>query len=318
MTRIISPKQVRDAAEIIRKGGVVAFPTETVYGLGASALNPDAAKKIFKAKGRPSDNPLIVHIAGREQLKKVARIPKNKLAIVNKLIRKFWPGPLTLILPRKEIVPLEVTGGLGTVAVRMPKSRIALRLIRMAGVPIAAPSANISGKPSGTCFEHVYDDFNGKIDGIIKSRPCKIGVESTVLDLTSNVPFILRPGGVTYEQLRKVLPGIKIYTHKRKVKVVKSPGMKYKHYSPKAKVLLFEDGEMRRIAEYKKRLERKGKRVVVISPKNSVAFSRKLFAMFRECDKKKIEYILMPAIEEKGIGLAIMNRIRKAASRILR
>ncbi|MEM4332164.1 MAG: L-threonylcarbamoyladenylate synthase [Candidatus Micrarchaeia archaeon] len=313
-TIIFGTAEIRKAAKIIRDGGLVAFPTETVYGLGANALDERATKKIFEAKGRPSDNPLIIHIASKRQLHKIARIPENRKEIVRVLINKFWPGPLTLILPKRKTVPKTVTGGLNTVAVRMPKNKIALELIKKAGVPIAAPSANISGKPSGTCFEHVLEDFDGKIDGIIKSRSCKIGVESTVLDLTSRVPTILRPGGVNYEELKRAIPKLKVA--KGRGGKIKSPGMKYRHYSPNAKVILFEKNS--KLENYKLGLEKKGKRVIVIYPESSLRFSRRLFKVFRECDKKKIDYILIPAIEKKGIGLAIMNRIEKAAASVVR
>ena len=198
-TRIFGAKQVKLAAALIAKGELVAFPTETVYGLGADALNPEAVKKIFVAKGRPSDNPLIVHVTGIEDAKKLAFVTEK----AEKLMKKFWPGPLTIVLKKRQIVPKEVTAGLATVAVRMPKNRIALELIRLSKKPIAAPSANLSGKPSTTSFGHVFDDLNGKVAGIIKSADSEIGLESTVIDLASKTPLLLRPGAVTFEQLKK-------------------------------------------------------------------------------------------------------------------
>ncbi|GIU68673.1 MAG: tRNA threonylcarbamoyladenosine biosynthesis protein [Candidatus Pacearchaeota archaeon] len=311
-TKILSTKEIKKAAELIKNGEVVAFPTETVYGLGANALNPEAVKKIFKAKGRPSDNPLIVHISNLNQLKKIAFVNKK----AKNLIKNLWPGPLTIILKKKKIVPKEVTANLESVAVRMPKNKIALKLIELSGVPIAAPSANISGKPSGTCFEDVLEDFNGKISAIIKSKHCDFGIESSVVDLTEKNPVLLRPGALSFEKLKKFLPNLVL--HKGKTIAAKSPGMKYKHYSPKAKIILFEGLAKNKIREYKRKLEKSEKKVKIIKPANSKEFSKKMFMLFRKCDKKNIDYILIPSIEEKGIGLAIMNRIRKASTKIIK
>ncbi|MBS3123264.1 threonylcarbamoyl-AMP synthase [Candidatus Woesearchaeota archaeon] len=312
ITKVFTSKQLKKAAQLIKCGELVAFPTETVYGLGANALDPKAVKKIFKAKGRPSDNPLIVHISKEEQLHEIA-VVTNK---TKKLIQKFWPGPLTIVLKKKKIIPPEVTGGLDTVAIRMPKNKIALAIINLASVPIAAPSANISGKPSGTSFKHVFEDFNGKIAGIIRSVNSEIGVESTVVDLTSKVPVLLRPGGVSFEKLKQSLPNLTLISNKTTV-VVKSPGMKYKHYSPNAKIILFEKSATAKIESYRTKYEKYNKKVKIINPKNKQNFSKKLFNLFRQCDKEKIDLILISSVEEKGIGLAIMNRIRKAASKIV-
>ncbi|MGC8924010.1 MAG: L-threonylcarbamoyladenylate synthase [Candidatus Micrarchaeia archaeon] len=316
-TKIFTKRELKDAADLIRKGELVAFPTETVYGLGADAFNPYAIKKIFEVKDRPSDNPLIVHIASKKQLYKIADVPVHLKKIVDKLAAKFWPGPLTIVLKKKKSIADEVSGGLDTVAVRMPNNRIALALIKKAGVPIAAPSANISGKPSSTCFEHVFDDFDGKIAGIIKAKDCKIGIESTVVDIVSEPPLVLRPGGVTVEQLKKIIPNIKVARHKRVVKA-RSPGMKYRHYSPNAKVILFKGSAVKKMLKYKEQLEKNGKIVIVIKPEGSVRFSKRLFKLFRQCDKKHIDYILIQAIPERGIGLAIMNRIKKAAYKVIK
>ncbi|MEM3091364.1 MAG: L-threonylcarbamoyladenylate synthase [Candidatus Pacearchaeota archaeon] len=315
-TKIFNLKQIEAAAELIKNGELVAFPTETVYGLGGNALDPKAIKKIFYAKGRPKDNPLIIHIGKKEQLYEIAEIKDSQKKIVNRLISKFWPGPLTIILKKKKIIPNEVTAGLNTVAVRMPNNKIALNLIKYSGLPIAAPSANISGKPSATCFIHVLDDFNGKIAGIIKSKDCKIGLESTVIDLTTKKPILLRPGGITYESLKKIIPNIQIA--KNKAKKVKSPGMKYKHYAPDAKVILFEKSAYDKINFFIEKFKKQNKKFLFLEPKKIKDFHKKMFKIFRDCDKKGIKYILVSAVEEKGINLALMNRLRKSASKIIK
>jgi L-threonylcarbamoyladenylate synthase len=316
-TRIFSSKEVSLASELIKKGEVVVFPTETVYGIGANALDFKAVDKIFVSKGRPSDNPLIVHIARKEDVEKIARIPEGREELVSKLIDKFWPGPLTLILKKKKVVPKRVSGGLDSLAIRMPKNKIALNLIKYSKVPIAAPSANISGKPSGTCFEHVLEDFNGRVAGIIKSKPSKIGLESTVVDLTSKKILILRPGGISLEKLKKVIPEIEI-GFKKKSKELKSPGMKYIHYSPEAKIFLFEEGALVKMKQYKKKLEKQNKRVKIVRASNSLCFAKNLFKIFRNADKEEIEILLISSVGKKGIGLSINNRLRKAASKIIK
>ncbi len=231
---------IRQAVRLIRRGEVVAFPTETVYGLGANALNPSAVKKIFEAKGRPADNPLIIHIHNKKDLKKLARdIPE----ITEKIIEKFWPGPLTIVLKKSKIVPKITTGGLNTVAIRMPQNKIASLLIKEAGVPLAAPSANFFGRPSPTLAKHVSADLAGRISMILDGGKTKIGIESTVIDLTGKTPMLLRPGGVTLEQIQRLLGEIKIHPMikgKKSKLIHRSPGMKYKHYSPNAKVILIE------------------------------------------------------------------------------
>lgn len=315
-TIIFSTKQIKKAAKIIKQGGLVAFPTETVYGLGANALDPKAIKKIFLAKGRPSDNPLIVHISDINDLYQITKISESKRELVHKVIDRFWPGPLTIILPKTSRVPFETSGGLNTVAVRMPSNKIALNLIKYSGFPIAAPSANISGKPSGTSFSHVFEDFNGKIDGIIKSKNCDIGLESTVVDLTTKLPILLRSGGVGFEDLKTVMPDLKI-TVNSKSKNNKSPGMKYKHYSPEAKIILFESSAYEKITIYTQKLKLQNKKIKVILSHKNKNIAKNLFKIFRQCDKDSVDYILISSVEETGIGLALMNRVRKAASEII-
>jgi len=248
----INPKKpekqlIKMASDVLKESNLVAFPTETVYGLGAGAFNRKAVAKIFNAKGRKADNPLIVHIADRKDLNKLAKNIPNEARL---LANAFWPGPLTLVLEKKDIIPSNVTSGLDTVAIRMPSNKIALELIRASG-PIAAPSANLSGRPSGTSVKHVIQDFDGKINCIIDGGDSKIGLESTVVSLASSPPLLLRPGYITLEQLRKYLPEIEVHKSIKGLKIdgkVASPGMKYKHYSPKAKVILAEnDKEIKEI-----------------------------------------------------------------------
>jgi len=301
-TKIFNSKQIREAGELLKKGEVVAFPTETVYGLGADALNPTAVKKIFDVKGRPSDNPLIVHISNLKQAEKIAHLTP----LTKKLIKKFWPGPLTIVLKRKKIISKNVTAGLNTVAIRMPKNKIALKLITNSKILIAAPSANISGKPSGTCFEHVYDDFNGKISGIIKSEKCQIGIESTVLDLTQKIPEILRPGKITKNQIEKIIG--KVMENKKCVSKPKSPGVKYKHYSPKARVIIIKNED--EIKEIFKKYS--GKKIKSLIYKKRSEMAKNLFKDFRDADKKEFDIIIVKAIQEKDFGVAIMNRLKKA------
>lgn len=312
--------KIREAAEIIRNGGLVAFPTETVYGLGASAFNGVAVRKIFEAKGRPGDNPLIVHVSNQESIYDLARdVP----GIARELATEFWPGPLTYVLKKNGIVPDEVTAKLDSVAVRMPSNNIALALIKEAG-PIAAPSANISGKPSATKFEHVLHDFEGRIDCIIEGGDSMIGLESTVVSLIRTPPVLLRPGGISLEQLRKFIPDIRGHEALFASNLIGKPicpGMKYKHYSPDALVILVE-GEKERVESKMRELESvylgKGKKVYVMGVSEKVEVARHLFGVFREGDSKGYDCIIVPGVDEKGIGLAIMNRLRKAASEIVK
>jgi L-threonylcarbamoyladenylate synthase len=295
--------KIKKASKILKEGGLVAFPTETVYGLGANALNEKAVSKIFIAKGRPQDNPLIVHISDVKQLNSlVDKIPKK----ANKLMEKFWPGPLTLIFKKSKMVPDVVTCGLDSVAIRMPENKIALNLIEKSGVPIAAPSANISGKPSPTTAEHVLEDLDGKINLIIDGGEVEIGLESTVLDLTKKTPQILRPGKVTKKQLEKVIGKVK---DNGKSKKVKSPGMKYRHYSPNAKVLIIKTKE-----EIKKIHEKnRDKKIKILNYSDEITMAHNLFKDFRSCDKEGYDIILVKAPREKDLGFAIMNRLRKAS-----
>ncbi len=332
---------LREAAAVIREGGLVAFPTETVYGLGADALRPDAAKKIYEAKGRPSDNPLIVHICDFEELTSVARaLPLEAEA----LAKAFWPGPLTMVLWKNDRVPCAVTGGLDTVAVRMPAHPLALALIRESGCPIAAPSANTSGKPSPTEAEHVALDLGGKIPMILDGGTVGIGIESTIVDLTEETPVILRPGYITKEMIEEVLrkeirvdPGLMADNAGRKPK---APGMKYRHYAPKADLILVEGGEaaviqtINRLAMEKRN---NGKKVGVIATdatKDSYeadyvvsigtrsdedAIARHLYKVLRELDALGADVIYSESFATPRIGKAIMNRLMKAAGhRILR
>ncbi len=303
-------KHIAVAAAVIQKGGLVAFPTETVYGLGANALDATAVRSIFIVKGRQCDNPIIVHVADQKQLKKIViDIPIT----AKKLIKKFWPGPLTLVLKKKKNVPKDVTAGLNTVAVRMPANRIALALIKKAGVPIAAPSANLSGRPSPTNAKHVLDDLNGKIDYIIDSGKTHIGVESTVLDLTTSPPTLLRPGAISKEQIEKVI--CEIAVHKvLDSNVLKSPGMKYKHYAPKAKIVFYKSEKMQLAA---KELVKKGKKIAILRfNKHPKEIAKNLFAYLRNWDKKGIDIILcepLDKIKKEGIGLAVVDRLKRAA-----
>lgn len=345
----IDTDKLKYAAEIIKAGGLVAFPTETVYGLGADALNESAVEKIFKAKGRPSDNPLIVHISDRSQLGRLVKtIPQN----TEKLIDRFWPGPLTLVMEKSDIVPSIISAGLDTVAIRMPSHPVAVMLIKMSGVPVAAPSANISGKPSPTTAMHVIDDLYGKIDAVIDAGDTNLGLESTVLDLTSVPPVILRPGCITSEDLKKVIHKIGIDrtvdSINRTVDSIKrtdiskehaniiprSPGVKYKHYSPDASVIIVE-GEIPKIvakicemaAEYQSRGIEPGilateqtkdlygfKEVYCMGDRDHPgSIAANLFKILRELDEKHIRVVFAEAVDEKGIGLAVMNRMTRAA-----
>src|SRR3989338_514899 len=310
--------KIRRAAQLLSQGKVVAFPTETVYGLGCNAFDEDAVEKVFKAKGRPSDNPLIVHIGSKRQLPiLVSGISEKE----KKLIDAFFPGPLTLIMNKTGIVPYATSGGLETVAIRMPKHKVAQAILKEAGIPIAAPSANISGRPSSTTAEHVISDFMGRVDAIVDGGKSRIGLESTVVDASTSE--ILRPGGITKEEIEKVIGRVEIST----ASTNKSPGMKYRHYAPSAKVILF-TGRKKAIQEYADRLM-KSKKVGVISIYHSFSadearhagnslheYARSIFALFRELEEK-VDVILVEGVEEKGIGIAIMNRLRKAASEIV-
>ena len=327
--------ELAEAAEILRNGGLVAIPTETVYGLGANALDESASKKIYEAKGRPSDNPLIAHISCMDELSAlVSEIPEAG----RKLAEKYWPGPLTMVFPKKEIVPYGTTGGLETVAIRMPSDPVANRLIKLAGVPVAAPSANTSGRPSPTKAEHVVEDMNGKIEMIIDSGEVGIGVESTIVDVSGKVPMLLRPGAITMEMLRETLGEVEIDPAilgplSADVKP-KAPGMKYRHYAPKAEITLGE-GEMEHVVEFinqeaKLALEaglkvgiicteesresyQCGMLKVIGSRENEESVAHNLFAVLREFDDQKVDCIFSESFSKDRLGQAIMNRLCKAA-----
>jgi len=303
-------QKIKVASKIIVSGGLVAFPTETVYGLGANVFDSKAVKKIFVAKGRPQDNPLIVHISNISQIKKIAKdFPEKAKA----LTKKFWPGPLTIVLKKKIIIPDIVTAGLDSVAVRMPSNKIALELIRQAKVPIVAPSANLSGKPSPTTAKHVIDDLSGKVDCIIDNGNCKIGIESTVIDFSSKTPIILRPGYITKDEIEEIIGKVK-EAKSRKSKTPKAPGMKYKHYSPKAKVILIDYRQDFEKEIHKIKIQNPNKKIKIINFKNPEEYAKKLFFKFREFDKKGTDIIIAKGLKEDKLGTAVMNRLKKAST----
>ncbi len=329
-TRIFenTTEDLNKAAQLIKDGEVVVMPTETVYGLGANALDETAVAKIYAAKGRPSDNPLIVHISDFSDINDfVAEISDN----AKKLAEKFWPGPLTMILKKKDVIPDRVSAGLSTVGIRIPENQIARDFIKACGVPVAAPSANISGRPSPTTFQHVFDDMNGRVAGIIRGGDAKVGVESTVIDMTSEIPTVLRPGGISVEQLREVLGEVLISSEVKKDDIPKAPGMKYKHYSPKAPVYIIKGsdadikaflakrnafGEIAVIGFEEMREELHGiADFVSLGSKNSPeTAAQRLFDCLRECDKIGAKEIYAPEIPDDGLWRAVKNRLYKAAA----
>lgn len=322
------------AARLIRDGALVAFPTETVYGLGASVYNIRAVKNIFRVKGRPQDNPLIVHIRSLDQ---VWMLADSVPVMFWMLARKFMPGPLTLVVKKSAAVPEIVTAGLQTVAIRMPDHPVARSLLHHASVPIVAPSANISGRPSPTTARHVWDDMHGKIAAILDGGPCDIGLESTVLDITRTVPVILRPGGIAREQIEKVL-GMRIRTARPTRKRPASPGMKYKHYAPRAEVVLFEGKRpavLRAMKHASLRFRARGVSPGIMAEASAASMfprrtffslgssgarsaAQRLFDGFRTLDRQHVATILCQGFEEASIGSALMNRLRKAAGRTVR
>ncbi|MEM0131269.1 MAG: L-threonylcarbamoyladenylate synthase [Saccharolobus sp.] len=323
-------EKIRKAAEIIRKGGTVVFPTETVYGLGANALDSEAVKKIFIAKNRPMDNPLIIHIADISQLFEVAKDIPEKILNIAKIV---WPGPLTFVLKKTDKVPKETTGGLDTAAIRMPAHPIALALIKESGVPIAAPSANLATKPSPTKAEHVVDDLYGKVDMILDGGETFFGVESTVIDVSVNPPRLLRPGPFSVEELERLFGEIVVPEQIKGIgefEIALAPGMKYKHYAPSKKLLVIEDRKI--IGEVIEELKNKGYNIALLCSKevcsqfkddvytielgsetNLYEIAKNLFDAFRKLDKLDVDIGLIHNFSEKGIGLAIMNRTRKAS-----
>ncbi len=330
------PSKIQAAAKIIHEGGLVAFPTETVYGLGADALNPNAVLALFEAKKRPLDNPPIVHVASPSEVYRlVQEVPKK----AELLMEKFWPGPLTLVFKHSSLIPNVTVAGLDTVAIRMPKHKVALALIEQSNCPIAAPSANLAGKPSPTIAQHVYDDLNGRIDAILDGGPTNIGVESTVVDVTLDPPMILRPGGTTFEELKQVLGDVKLHAFVEAVmelplEKIRSPGMKHRHYAPKAQVILVEGG----IEAIKSKIEElaecyrlKGAKVGILATDETQAkykadvvksvgsrfnlpvIASNLFRLLREIDAESVHLIIVEGVPSEGIGLAVMNRLRKAS-----
>lgn len=331
----IDKNLIGEAVRIIKNGGLVAFPTETVYGLGANGLDEEAVKKIFIAKGRPQDNPLILHVYSTDQVEDlVEEIP----AVAKLCMDKFWPGPLTIILKKSPKVPDIISAGLDTVAIRMPENKIALEIIRLSNTPIAAPSANTSGKPSPTSARHVIEDLMGRIDMIVDGGDTGIGLESTVLDLSTDIPMILRPGGVTKEDLSKTIPNISIDSSiiKEDEKLIpKSPGQKYRHYAPKAEMFVFSgqvDSIVEAIIVNTEKYTKEGKRVGIIctdetkdfykegviismgSRKNKETIARNLFNTLRTFDHLDVDIILAEGVDLSNLGIAIMNRMMKAAS----
>ena len=322
MTKIITADNLEEAAQCIANGGTVVFPTETVYGLGADALNDDAVRSIFAAKGRPADNPLIVHIACREDVYKLtSRVSDD----AEKLMDKFFPGPLTLIMAKSECVGGVVTAGLDTVAIRMPSNPIAHELIKKSGCFIAAPSANLSGSPSPTVARHVIDDMNGRVDYIIDGGSSEVGLESTVVDVSGDVPEILRPGKITFEELRDVVPDIIINKGiLQETDKPKSPGMKYKHYSPKADVTVVMGSKDNirkyiesRITDKVGVLTYKGGTYdgafVIDAGNNMEEYANGLFYNLRLFDENGVDTVYAEFADEGGIGLAVKNRLFKSA-----
>jgi len=329
-------KKVQVAAELIKKGGLVAFPTETVYGLGADALNPQAVLALFEAKKRPLDNPPIVHV---ENINDVYRLAKQVPPKAEKLMHEFWPGPLTLVFKHSDIVPSVTVAGLDTIALRMPQHKVALALIRESNRPIAAPSANLAGKPSPTSAKHVFDDLNGRIDAILDGGTTHIGVESTVLDLSVNPPMVLRPGGTPFEALKKTLGDVKLHPlvvaeKELPVDKARSPGMKHRHYAPNAKVILVEGSVpavVSKIRELADSYRLEGGKVGVLATDETVAhykadvvkslgsrfnlaaIAQNLFRLLREFDAESVDVIIAEGVPAEGLGLAVMNRLRKAS-----
>ena len=307
-------KSPEEAAEFIRRGGVVAFPTETVYGLGADVFDESAIRKIFDAKKRPVDNPLIAHIGTLEQINELAaQIPPD----ARKLIDRFFPGPLTIVLPKTERVPKLATAGLETIGVRMPGNPTAREFLKACGVPVVAPSANLSGRPSPTTWTAVSEDLNGRIDCILQGDQAEVGLESTVVDCTGDVPTVLRKGAVSLEQLREVVPEVLQLSDNDEGSALKSPGLRHKHYSPRAAVELveFDSGyRLTRSDSYIGLHEPSGEAAFVVECPSVADYAHSLFEFFRESDRRGVTRIVCEAVAEDGIGAALMDRIRRAAA----
>ena len=333
-------EKLKYCAEVIKRGGLVCFPTETVYGLGASAFDAGAVKKIFEAKGRPADNPLIVHIDSEDKLNLICRGGADQRKRMELLGNEFWPGPLTMIADRDPAVPDEVSCGLPTVGIRMPDNLIARELIRLSGVPIAAPSANLSGKPSPSKAEHVIADLSGRVDVIIDGGDCSVGVESTVLDITGDVPAILRPGAVTLEDVIRILGKGELPDWKRAPEngeKPRSPGMKYTHYSPDAEVRIYDGKDVaavrKRIFEEAGKAAREGKNVGIFTTEEGagaydskrfkvtcagtredlLTVTHSLYGALRDFDQMGVDLVLSEAFPQTGVGNALMNRLYRAA-----
>lgn len=338
-------KELSEAAEILAAGGTVAFPTETVYGLGANALDETAVAKIYEAKGRPSDNPLIVHIAEGSQLPGIVREVPEK---AQRIMAKWWPGPISIIMKKDPRIPDSVTAGLDTVAVRMPENPEARAILSLCGCPVAAPSANLSGKPSPTRPEHVLHDLEGRVDGIVLGRSCDVGIESTVIDLSVEPPVILRPGYITAEDLEPVIGTVLTASNKAKAgdTVPKAPGMKYTHYAPEAPLILYAgtaEAVCRAILDRARTELAAGKTIGIIAAEEHLADYRKdlagtearcrlhsagsikdpkqaahdIFDILRTLDRENVDLILGETFEETGLGFSVMNRLTKAATEII-
>ena len=329
-------EKIHVAADFIKRGGLVAFPTETVYGLGANALNAEAVLALFEAKKRPLDNPPIVHVC---DVKDVCRLAETVPSQAEALMERFWPGPLTLIFKRSDVVPDVTVAGLETIAVRMPRHNVALALIRESDCPIAAPSANLAGRPSPTSAEHVLDDLGGRIDAVLDAGPTVVGVESTVLDLTVDPPQVLRPGGTTFEVLLEVLGRVELnpaVTAEKALRMekVRSPGLRHKHYAPDAEVVVVEgevDAVVAKVDQLVKSYREHGKKAGVLATDETVAryggcvvkslgsrsdlsvVARNLFRLLREFDLEGVDVIVAEGVPAEGLGLAVMNRLRKAS-----
>lgn len=327
--------KIEEAAKILKSGGLVVFPTETVYGIGANGLNAEAVEKIYIAKGRKQDNPLILHIADKEMLEKIV---ENIMPIEEKLMEEFWPGPFTIILKRKTCVPDIVTGGLDTVGVRMPSGEIAQKLIKEVASPIAAPSANISGKPSGTTVEDIFEELKDKVDCIIDGGKTQVGLESTVVRVIDGIPNILRPGKITPEQIKEIAGNVKIDKHIleqtkiEKDEKVLSPGMKYRHYAPDSKCVLVYSRNEKDMIKKIKDIAKTQCRVTIISCRENAEYykevtnsiinigskddlneiSKNIFSALREVDKIMPNLVIIEGVQQEGIGLAIMNRLIRA------
>lgn len=323
---------ISEAADIIKDGGIVAFPTETVYGLGANALNEEAVKKIFEAKGRPQDNPLIVHVADKD----ISNIVTEVTPLAQKVIDRFWPGPITIILNKKDIIPDVTSAGLKSIGIRMPSDKIAQELIKKSNVPIAAPSANISGRPSPTDVERCVEDLEGRVDYILGGPKSIVGVESTILDCTVDPPVILRPGGITLEMLKEIDQRIEIdkaiLQKPSKDLKPKAPGMKYRHYAPKAPVKIINGDNKKTIEKINEMIHNymcKGKKVGILASSSNFSLYKEgevidmgssleeiaynLFESLRDLDDRGVDIILSESFQEEGVGIAIMNRLKKAA-----